>query len=110
MDSTTKNILIIGGLAIVGFIVYKKFGAPSGGQVAASPVVHSTSGTGNSVTAATNQGSNGEATFWQSLGSVGQGLNSGISTVESTYNNLSDPFGGQPTSTDTGQGNNGTAG
>lgn len=111
MGKTTQMILIVGGLAIAGYIVYKKFGAaPAGGTRVSSPVTTSTSGTGNSVTATTQQGANGDASFFNSLGSVGQGLNQGVSTVESTYNNIYDLFGGQPTSTNTGQGNNSTAG
>lgn len=107
MTENMKTILIVGGVAIVGFIAYKKFTAP---KVSASPVTASTAGTGNGIAAITKGGATGDASFWNSLGSAGKGLNDATSSVESLYNNVYNLFGGNSSSTNTGQGNNGTAG
>lgn len=105
MNETTKTILIVGGVALVGYLAYKKFTAP---KVLPNPVTQSTAGTGQSVGAATHTGTQGETSFWNQLGSLGSGLNSAVSAVESTYNSI---YGGPDTSaTNTGQGNNGTGG
>lgn len=105
MTESTKTYLIIGGVALVAFLIYKR--TTIGNR--ASPVVHSTAGTGQSVSASTGQGAAGGTSFWDTLGSVGKGLNSGVSAVESTYNSVYDLFGGNSTST-APTGNNGTAG
>lgn len=113
MNETTKTILIVGGVAVVAFLAYKQITAQkatAAGAGRVSPVTQSTSGTGNSVPAATGNGSGGEVDFWNTLGSAGKGLNSATSSVESLYNSASDLFGGGSSSTGTGQGNNGTAG
>ena len=104
MTEKTKTILIIGGVAVVGYLLYKKFTAP-----AVHPAVTTHIGTGQSISTATGGGTSGSADFWSSLGSVGKGLNSGVSAVESTYNNIYDLFGGNSTSTSV-TGNNATAG
>jgi hypothetical protein len=106
MNETTKNILIIGGVAFAAFLIYKKVTAP--GVVGKSPITKSTAGTGNSVASTTGNGSGGDANFWNTLGANGQGLNQGISSVESLYNSANNLLGFS--STDTGNGNNGTAG
>lgn len=111
MNETTKTFLIVGGVAVVAFLAYKQITAQkAAGAGRVSPVTASTAGTGNSVPAATGNGSGGETSFWNTLGSVGKGLNSGTSAVESLYNSASDLFGGNSSSTNTGQGNNGTEG
>jgi hypothetical protein len=103
MTENVKTLLIVGGVAIVGFIVYKKFTAPA---VTASPIAKSTAGTGNSVAAATKGGATGDADFWQNIGAAGKGLNDAVSSVESGYNSIYNLFGGGQSSTNTGQGNN----
>ena len=107
MTENVKTILIVGGVAIVGFIVYKKFTAPA---VRSTPITSSTAGTGNSVAAATKGGATGDASFWNTLGTAGKGLNGAVSSVESAYNSVYDLFGGGSSSTPTAQGNNGTQG
>lgn len=105
MTENVKTALIIGSVAIVGWLIYQKVTAPS---LKKSPLANS--GTGNNVTASTSSGTTGSADFWSSLGNVGQGLNSAVSSVESTYNGVYDLFGGQSSTASTGQGNNGTGG
>lgn len=107
MQLDTKSILIIGGVALGGFLAYKYFTKPA---VKPTSISKSTTGTGNSVAAATGNGSGGTADFWGTLGAAGKGLNGAVSSVESTYNNVYDLFGGNSSSSGTGQGNNGTAG
>lgn len=104
MTESTKTLLIIGGVALIGYLIYNKVTTAKPRQVLAGP------GPGQTVSGSTSGGSTGSANFWQTLGNVGQGLNAGVSSVESTYNNIYDLFGGQPSTTGTGQGNNGTAG
>ena len=106
MTEQTKTILIVGGIALVAYLAYKK----SSTKLAKSPIASSTAGTGNSVAAATGNGSGGSTDFWTTLGAAGKGLNSAVSSVESTYNSVYDLFGGNSNSTGTGQGNNGTLG
>lgn len=106
MKESTKTILIVGGVALVAFLAYKKVTT----TVKPNPITKSTAGTGNSVAAATGNGSGGSTDFWSTLGSAGKGLNGAVSSVESTYNSVYNLFGGDSSSTNTGQGNNGTAG
>ena len=110
MTEQTRTLLIIGAVAVGAYLVYKRATGPNQNRVASTTITSSSTGTGQSVTAATGQGASGDASFWNSLGSVGKGLNGAVSSVESTYNNIYDLFGGGSTSTNTGQGNNGTAG
>ncbi len=104
MTENVKTLLIVGAVAVGGYLIYKKL---SGGN-RVSGLVHT--GTGNSTYAATGNGTSGSADFWSTLGNVGKGLNGAVSSVESTYNGIYDLFGGQPTTSGTGQGNNGTNG
>lgn len=106
MTEQTKTILIVGGVAVLAYLAYKK--ATTAARP--SPITSSTAGIGNSVAAATGNGSGGSTDFWATLGSAGKGLNGAVSSVESTYNSVYDLFGGGSSSTGTGQGNNGTAG
>ena len=104
MTESTKTLLIVGGVALGAYLLYKKFTA---GRVVPTTLTHQ--GTGQSVSAATGQGAAGSAGFWATLGNIGQGLNAGTSAVESTYNNIYDLFGGQPSTASTG-GNPGSNG
>lgn len=104
MTENVKTLLIVGAVAVGGYLLYKKFTAPA---VTAAPVVHS--GVGQNTYSATGSGTQGNADFWSSLGSVGKGLNSGVSAVESTYNSVYDLFGGNTTSV-APTGNNATGG
>jgi len=110
MNQNTKTLLIVGGVALAAFLIYKRTTGTVGARASSSGIGSSTAGTGNSVSAATGQGSGGETSFWNTLGAAGKGLNAGVSSVESLYNSAQDLFGGGPSSTNTGQGNNGTAG
>jgi len=103
MNETTKTLLIVGAVAIVGYVVYSKL---TKGKLTASPLVNS--GVGQNIQQVHSGAS--DASFWDTLGNVGKGLNDATSAVESTYNNVYNLFGGQPTTQNTGQGNNGTLG
>ena len=105
MTENTRTLLIVGGVAIVAYLAYKS----ATGKVKPNAISQSTSGMGQSVSAATGQGSTGSTSFWDTLGSAGKGLNSGVSAVESTYNTVYDLFGGNSTST-APTGNNATGG
>lgn len=108
MNANTRTLLIIGGVAVLAWLVYQKATGPSQTRVNKSPIGGATGGAGQTISGATGQGSGGETSFWNSLGALGQGLNTATSSVESLYNQANNDLG--LNSTNTGQGNNGTAG
>lgn len=91
MKLDTNTILVIAVAGLAGYFIYTY--AKRGAAASATTV----QGTGNSVAAATNNGSGGSGSFWDTLGNVGKGLNSGVSSVESGYNSIYDLFGGSDT-------------
>src|SRR6266700_6644699 len=96
MTENTRTLLIVVGVTVVGYLIYKRVNASAGNAARVSPVTSSTTGTGGQQVSGSSGGQSaaGSATFWNSLGSIGRGLNSSVSSVESTYNNVYDLFGG----------------
>jgi hypothetical protein len=92
MNETTKTLLIVGGIALVGYLLYRK---ATGQSLIPSKIT--SQGTGNSVPAQTAGGSQGSANWWNQIGSIATGVNSVVGGVESTYNKVYDYFGGGST-------------
>jgi hypothetical protein len=90
MTESTKTILIVAGVALVGYLVYKKVTNPSSQQ--RSPITNQ--GTGNSVAAQTQQGASGTVSWWNTISSIGSGVSNVAKTAENTYNSVYDYFGG----------------
>jgi hypothetical protein len=90
-DKTFHQVILVAGAAAVGFLLWQEFKR----NQTLKPNQTTASGQGSqSVGTATGNGSGGSTSFWDTLGNVGKGLNSGVSSVESTYNNVYDLFGG----------------
>jgi hypothetical protein len=90
MTDNVKTLLIVGGIAVVAYIAYKSF-------TGKGRVIPGTVAAGGGQVTAPQAGAGSATSFWDTLGNVGKGLNEGVSSVESTYNNIYDLFGGQPT-------------
>jgi hypothetical protein len=90
-DKQLHQIILVAGAAAVGFLLWQEYKR----NKPLTPNQTTASGQGSqSVGAATANGTGGSGSFWDTLGNVGKGLNSGVSSVESTYNNIYDLFGG----------------
>lgn len=97
MTHNTKSLLIVAGVAVGAWLLYNYF---TRGRLIPNAI--SNPGSGQSVAGSTAQGAGGSADFWSTLGNVGKGLNSAVSTVEADYNKVYDLFGGGSTSTPSG--------
>jgi len=97
MTDNMKTWLIVGGVAVAGYLAYKYVTGKGLGGKAPSSLVHQ--GPGQSSSAATVQGSTGSTDWWSTIGNIGKGLNSATSAVESTYNNIYDIFAGNSQAT-----------
>lgn len=80
MSETTKTLLIVGGIALAGFLAYK--------YVTGKSVARNASGTTATPTNSTTSASTGLSGWLSAIGGVVSGLGSTANSVENSYNNL----------------------